>query len=120
MKKLFVLLALGWFFPGLANAADCFLSYYGYIGRANDGKEMQVPKEPAISTEKVTFTTSSVQSGLFPAGTSLVGVVCNGATSFFAVGANPTATTNNPYLAADVWFFFAVDLNSLRIAFRTP
>lgn len=118
MKKLLVLLAL--LFASPAFAADCFVSYYSYIGRSSDGRDIQVPQEPAISTEKVTFTITSVQSGLFPATTQFVGVVCNAPVTHFAVNGNPTATTNHPYVAADLWFFFSVAQSGLRIAFRTP
>lgn len=118
MKKLFALLIL--FLSSPAFAADCFVSYYGYIGRSSDGRDVQVPREPAISTEKVTFTTTSTQSGPFPSGTQFVAVVCNAGVTHLAVGSNPTATTNHPYIAADLWFFFSVSQGGLRIAFRTP
>lgn len=118
MKKLLLLLAF--LAPGLSQAADCFVSSYGYIGTAKDGKVMQVPVEPPLFSEKVTFTTTSVASTAFPAGTSLVGIVCNNSVTYFAVGSSPTATTSSHYLAADQWFYFAVSSNGLQVAFRTP
>lgn len=116
MKKLIPLLAALVAMP--AWAVDCNISYYSYLTLDRDGREAQAVREPALGTEEVTFTSTSVQTdGDFPAGTQMVRIVCD-AKAHFEFGTNPTADPTDPFLAANTPEYFGVSTAALKIAFQ--
>jgi hypothetical protein len=66
----------------------------------------QMPMTPEVTTQSVTFTTST-QSAAFSAATRFVRIVAD-ANCHVAFGANPTASTSSMRLTADASEFFGV------------
>lgn len=63
----------------------------------------EMPYEPAILTEIVTFTTAT-QGSIFNSKTDFIRVVAS-ADCYILFGSNPTATTSHEILKADVEYF---------------
>lgn len=114
MKKFLSLLML---LPLPALAVDCHISEYSYISQMADGQRAQAILEPAIATQKITFTTTSTQSSAFASGVRVIRVVCT-AKTHFEIGANPTASNADPFLAANTPEYFGVSSSTLLIAFQ--
>lgn len=75
-------------------------------------------QQPPLASQKVTYTTSSVQSTAFGANTRVIRVVADTA-SFFVIGANPTAVTATPeFIPANTIEYFFVQRGD-KIAFIT-
>ena len=98
-----------------AQAADCYVSEYAYIGTTQDSRAVQVPQEPALAVQRVTYDIST-QSATFNVRTQYIRVVCT-ARAHYEIGANPTSTTADPYVSADVPEYFAVGPRGQRISF---
>lgn len=87
--------------------AIAYISEYKNLVTDESGRVIQVPAEPAVTTQIVTFTVS-VQSAAFAASTRFVRIVCD-TKGHFVFGTNPTAiTATSPYMAADMPEFFGV------------
>lgn len=115
MKKLLLTVALlcvaapSW-------AATCKISEYANLVMDEAGRIVPVAIEPAITTQEVTYT-SSTQSAAFNASTRFVRIVCD-AKAHYVFGGNPTATATAPYLATDSAEYFGVARGSaLEVAF---
>ncbi len=79
------------------------------------GRIVPVAKVPAVTEQKVVFSTSTQSATLDPQ-TTLVRLHADGICSV-AVGVNPTATTSNMRLGLNQTEYFAVQANSgLKIA----
>ena len=116
MKKLlFVLLAC---FPMSALAVDCHISEYAYVTMVQDGQVAQAVREPPLlQPQRITFTTTSTQSAVFHANTRVIRIICS-AKTHFEIGANPTASTADSYVAQDTAEYFGVSTTGLRIALK--
>lgn len=78
---------------------------------------VQVAITPALADQQVTVSAASAQSAAFGANTSMVRISCD--TTVSAVfGANPTATTANMRLPANVPEYFRVQAGA-KVAFIT-
>ena len=84
--------------------ANLYISEYAGIYDMHHKERTPCPSEPAVATQKVTFTTSEASSA-FNAGTKLVRVVADAACHVF-VDTDPTATTSHMILAAGEPYFF--------------
>jgi hypothetical protein len=119
MKKLLLSLAL-MAMAGPALAVDCFISPYSYIAATSDGRDAQAAREPSGTPLKVTFTDTSTQSTALASTTVMVRVICT-AKAHFLISADPTATTDHPYVAADTAEYFgisgAASAAGIKIAF---
>ena len=115
MKRLiagFVLLVLS--VPAMA--ATCKISEYSHLVGDSSGSTVPVAREPAVTTQTVTYTTSA-QSAVLNAQTRFVRIVCD-AKAHFVFAVSPTATANDPYLSSDTPEYFGVfPLGTYRIAF---
>ena len=99
-----------------ANAAVCYVSEYESMVIDDSGRIVHVPQEPAITVQAINHTTTT-QSAAFNADTRFVGIVCDEA-SYFEFGPNPTSTTADPYIPANVrWFFGIARGAALEVSF---
>jgi hypothetical protein len=71
------------------------------------GNPLPVAELPPLATQRLTNGGASVQSSPFNAQTRMVGIHADTVISI-AIGANPTATTNDRRLAANTTEYFAV------------
>ena len=95
--------------------ATAYITEYARLAR--DARDCDVPvgEEPAVATQKVTFTTST-QSTAFNAATRFVLIDFEDA-GHVAFGTNPTATANSPKKAASSSQFFGLaGVGSLKVA----
>lgn len=76
-----------------------WVTEYSALGDDLDGSVMPVAREPAVTDQKVTFT-SSTQSAAFAADTRFVRLQAD-ANCHLAFGLNPTATTSTQPLIAN-------------------
>lgn len=83
-------------------AATCKISEYSQVVDGNT----PAANEPALTTQSVTYTTSS-QSSALSSGTKFVRIVCD-AKAHFVFGTNPTADGDDPYLSADIPEYFGI------------
>ena len=114
MKRLAVLIVLLFAIP--AFGATCKISEYGYVVQDSSGRIVPVAAEPPLTTQTVTYTTSTA-SNAFNAQTRFIRVVCD-AKAHFVVAASPTATANSPYVPANAPEYFGIAFNvSMKIAF---
>ena len=117
MKRIFLAAALLLLsIPSLA--ATCKISEYVVIVTDPEGRWVPVAEEPALTTQTVTYTTST-QSAAFNASprTRFVRIVCD-AKAHLVFGTNPTATANSPYVAADTPEYFGLALGGTwKVAF---
>jgi hypothetical protein len=93
--------------------ADLYITEYRRLGGVN-ASVFPAPLEPAITVQKVAFTTST-QSAPLNSGTSLV-MVSASAKAHIAFGTNPTATTSGTQIPQDTPMFFSVESPDLKIA----
>jgi len=115
MKKLFLLIVLFFALPALG--ATCKISEYAFLVQDGAGRTVPVAAAPAITTQNITYTTST-QSAAVNSQTRFIRVICD-AKAHFVIGANPTAATTDPYLAADTREYFGIPVNvSMKIAFK--
>jgi hypothetical protein len=84
--------------------ANMYITEYKDMGYAGDG--LQIPQEPDVADQKVTFTTSTA-SAAFNAATRYVMIRLDAA-GHVKFGTGPTATTSNRPLTADVEYYFGV------------
>ncbi len=115
MKKALLALALA-LIASPAFAVDCHISVARYIGVDNDGRDVQALREPA-TTQKVTFTSTSVQSTTLGSAPAIVRIICT-AKAHFEFGANPTASNADPFLSANTPEYFFVNTSGLLVAFQ--
>ena len=96
-----------------ASAATCYVTEFK--GSPPTYVAYQAATQPAITTQAVTFTTTT-QSAVFNAQTGLVRVQCD-AICNVVFGTNPTATTTSMRLTAGQTEYFVVAAGtSLRLA----
>jgi hypothetical protein len=103
MKRLLLAFAL-LLFPAEAFASSCNVTEFPLIAEANV-QVAQMP--PLIDQTPVTTSGTSAQSAAFGGDTKMARFWCD-TQSAVAVGANPTATTNNMPLSAGVPEYFRV------------
>lgn len=89
-----------------AFGATCKISEYGEIVKDASAVVVPVASEPAITTQTVTYTTST-QSAKFNARTRFVRIVCD-AKAHFVFGTDPTADADDPYLSQDTPEYFGI------------
>jgi len=70
---------------------------------------VQAPEEPPITTQVVDYTSGAAQSAAFNAKTKFVRLHCDSICSV-KFGANPTATVNDPRMAAGQTEFRGVNI----------
>lgn len=86
--------------------AYLFITEYDRLG--NDTRsDVEVGREPAIATQRIAISGSSAQSAAFNANTKFVRLHTDAICSI-SFGANPTATTSTPRMAADTTEYFGV------------
>ena len=83
-----------------------YISEYAELPVSKNGQLIQAPIMPSITTQVVTFTTST-QSSAFNASTKFVRIHSDAICSFL-FGTNPTATTSSPRMVAGATEYFAV------------
>lgn len=114
MKHLLIALALLVATPSWA--ATCKISEYERLVVDEAGRIVPVALEPAVTTQNVSYTSSTASAAL-NAETRFVRIVCD-AKAHFVFGAAPTATATAPFLAADSPEYFGVARgSSLKVAF---
>ena len=84
------------------------ITEYGAIREAEGGLA-QVPQEPSLARQKITFTTST-QSAPFNPKTRLIRLLAD-TDCFVSIGQNPTADANSTMLKADIPEYFGVRSN---------
>jgi hypothetical protein len=87
--------------------ATLYITEFEASGNAISGAQLQVAYLPEVTTQKITFTTSSVQSAALDTKTRFVRIHTTAA-CHVAVGTNPTATTDNMRMIADSVEYFGV------------
>ncbi len=75
------------------------ISEYEEMPIDTSGDVVPVPKEPALATQSITFTTSTV-SAAFNKKTKFIRVVAD-AKAHYDIGATAAATAESPYLPVD-------------------
>lgn len=73
------------------------ITEYSGVGESLTGIKIQAGKEPAVTTQNVSYTTTSTQSSAFNASTRVVRIVADAA-SRVLFGSNPTATAGGTTL----------------------
>lgn len=81
--------------------ANAYISEHSHKGDEARGMPVEAPTQPAVATQKVSFTTTAGASSAFGTGTHFVRIITDAA-CHVAFGADPTATTNDPVLPANV------------------
>lgn len=87
--------------------ASLYITEYENIAYVGDGRGVPVGLEPALATQKVSFTGTPGQSAAFNARTRFVRLHADGIMSI-AFGTNPTAAVTDPRVAASTTEFFGV------------
>lgn len=114
MKRLILILSL--FVAAPAWSATCKIGEYSNLVVDANGRIVPVAQEPSDDDQSVTYTTSS-QSTVLEDETIFIRIICD-AKAHFQFGANPTATANDPYVAADTAEYFGVTRGAdLKVAF---
>ena len=85
--------------------AKAHISEYQNLTTDESGRVVAVPAEPAV-VQDVDYTTSTASAAL-AAGTRFVRIVCD-AKAHFQFALAPTATADDPYVAADSPEYFGV------------
>ncbi|MCK5505545.1 MAG: hypothetical protein KAJ10_10305 [Thermodesulfovibrionia bacterium] len=92
-----------------------YITEYEKLAVDADGNIIPVGQEPAITTQAVSFTTTT-PSAAFNTRTRFVRLTSDGECHML-FGLAPTATTSHPQLLADTPEYFGVGLgNSLKVA----
>lgn len=97
---------------GPAFAVDCVVNEYEFVRDPT----APVAPEPAIATQKVTFTTTSTQISALQSSTRFVRIICT-AKAHFLFGTNPTADTDDAWVAADTPEYFGILGSNILVAF---
>lgn len=106
MKKLLLLVTL-FAIASPAWAGSCKISEYRLVGVDSTGRSVPVAVEPAVTTQTVTYTTSS-ESAALNESTRFIRIVCDAKAHFTISAAGTNATANSPYLSADTPEYFGV------------
>jgi hypothetical protein len=80
---------------------------YSKLGDVYPGGTAPIAQEPGVDLANVTFTSSSVQSAAFDAGTRYLAIKADVAFCY-AVGPNPTALATTIDYPASEWLFIGV------------
>ena len=80
--------------------ANLYITEYAKLAHDVDGNPLQVPEEPALAEQAVSFTTST-QSAALNRLTTVVRLLAD-ADCHIKFGTNPTATTSHQKLEANV------------------
>lgn len=86
--------------------ATAKISEYEEMPIDTSGDTVPIPREPAVATQNISFTTNTV-SAAFNTKTKFIRVIAD-AKAHFDIGATAAATAASPYLAADVAECFGV------------
>ncbi len=87
--------------------ATVFIEEFGDAGPGRGGQVLQAGMQPSLTTQTVAIGGSSTQSSAFNAATRFVRIHTDAICSY-AFGANPTATSSKPRMAAGQTEYFAV------------
>jgi hypothetical protein len=87
--------------------ATAYIEEYAQLMRDSTGEMGYVPVQPSIATQTVTYTGTAGQSAAFSSKTRMVRIHADGICSYL-FGANPTATTAKPRMAASTTEYFGV------------
>jgi hypothetical protein len=87
--------------------SNLYISEYQEQGRDQMGQHVLAGREPAIATQKVSFTATAGTSAAFNANTSFVRIHADGIFSY-KVGTAPTATISDARVSSGVTECFAV------------
>lgn len=90
-----------------AFGATCKISEYAVITQDSNGRAVPVAEEPSLTTQSVTYT-SSTASSAFNAQTRFVRIVCDAKAHFKFSTTGANATAGDPYLATDIAEWFGV------------
>ena len=93
--------------------ATLYIREYAKLAKDADGNTIEAGEEPAIADQTVTFTTSA-QSAAFNRSTRFVLLKAD-ADAHILFGANPTATTSQFRLEADVAMFFGLNADLVAL-----
>ena len=91
--------------------ATAYIEEYSGAGGTTGilGQDGMTARQPASANTNVTYTTAT-QSTAFQATTRLIRLQASKTTVLhFAIGANPTATANSPYIPAGDHEYFGVE-----------
>jgi hypothetical protein len=88
--------------------AKAVIAEYAIVGNSKDAVRIPVANNMLLS-QAVTFTTST-QSAAFSSSTRFIRIISDGKTHF-AIGENPTADADSPWIAADSPEYFGVRSN---------
>lgn len=81
-------------------AASCRVTEYRALALDSQGRELQIPLEPAVTSQIVTYTTATA-SAAFNSATRFVRIVCTAKAHYKFSTAGTAATANDPYVPAD-------------------
>lgn len=95
--------------------AYAYISEYSEMIEDRSGNTVPVPREPAITTQRISFTTSTASAELNEA-TKFVRVETE-LKAHYLVAKDPTALVTSPYLVAHIPEFFGIAGEGLKIAF---
>ena len=93
-----------------------YIEEYERLGVDADGRPTQIPKQGAITNQKISYSTTT-QSAAFSGRTRFVRIHTDSICSYL-FGSNPTATTSTPRMAANQTEYFAVQPSD-KVAFIT-
>lgn len=96
--------------------ALAYIEEYERLAPDGDGKPSQIAWQPAVTTQRVSFTTTT-QSAAFNGRTRFIRIHTDSICSY-VFGSNPTATTSTPRMAAGQTEYFGVRPTD-KVAFVT-
>lgn len=108
MKRLTLLLAL-FLFASATFAATCKVSEYENIVTDASGRQIEIPVEPALVTQSVTYTTSTELDDDFDERTRYIVMICDAKAHFRFSKAGTNATADDFYIPADVRWGFGIE-----------
>lgn len=91
--------------------ADLYIAEYETMPSVPGGSAQLAP-EPAIATQKVSYTGTAGRSSAFNAKTRFIGITSPGIFSYLVGGSTVTATTDHFRVPADQIMFMAVQPSS--------
>lgn len=94
--------------------ATLWITEVSEIGSMKGGEKIQAVKMPPVAEQTVTFTTTT-QSAAFNADTKAIRVLSD-ANAHLSFGANPTATTANMKVIANVAEYFTIVNRGMKVA----
>lgn len=89
--------------------SELVITEYENLGRDLSGVLIPVGEEPALTTQLVSFTSSSIQSVAFNAKTRFVRVIADVDTRLL-FGTNPTAIQTNLHLPSGIAEYFGIQV----------